>query len=108
MAEDDYDNGRDHVTTYVQSPGGMVEIASFNAKRNFLIDEHLLADMPERAEPGTKLGTMSLVGAGPGDPDLCRALFLAFSLPLPPSPPPRSHSVCFLRRHRSYASADLP
>ena len=73
MADEDYESGREHVTTYVQSPDGMIEVGSFNAKRNFLIDEHLLVDMPERAEPGVKLGSVSLVGAGPGDPDLCEA-----------------------------------
>jgi len=60
----------DGPTTFVQTPGGMVEVGSFNAKRNFMIDEHMLAGFPEHATPGALLGSISLVGAGPGDPDL--------------------------------------
>jgi len=48
----------------------MVEVGCINTKREFIVDAHLLGNLPEHLEPGTHLGEVTLVGAGPGDPDL--------------------------------------
>jgi uroporphyrin-III C-methyltransferase len=59
--------------THVSSPGGgLVEVGSLHAKRDFTVTEHLLSEIPDHMNftAGVPTGTMSLVGAGPGDPDL--------------------------------------
>jgi hypothetical protein len=48
----------------------LVEIGCINAKREFVVDQHMLGQLPERAENLATLGSITLVGAGPGDPDL--------------------------------------
>lgn len=62
----------DTPTTFVPTPGGLVEVGSFNAKRDFIVTEHLLSSLPDhlRSTTDRPTGTVSLVGAGPGDPDL--------------------------------------
>jgi len=45
-------------------------VGCINAKSDFIIDEHMLGKLPERVPPGQPLGSVTLVGAGPGDPDL--------------------------------------
>jgi siroheme synthase len=50
--------------------GELVEVGCINAKHDFIIGEHMLGRLPEHAPPGQPLGTVTLVGAGPGDPDL--------------------------------------
>ena len=62
-------------TTFVETLGcgsgkSLVEIGCTNAKREFVVDQHLLGLLPERAENRETLGSITLVGAGPGDPDL--------------------------------------
>jgi hypothetical protein len=62
-------------TTFVEtlsagSGKSLVEIGCTNAKREFVVDQHMLGLLPERAENRETLGTIKLVGAGPGDPDL--------------------------------------
>ena len=58
-------------TTFVPTENGMlVEVGCINAKHDFIIDEHMLGRLPEHAPRGQPLGTVTLVGAGPGDPDL--------------------------------------
>mmetsp|Transcript_19461 Transcript_19461/g.39447 ORF Transcript_19461/g.39447 Transcript_19461/m.39447 type:complete len:402 (-) Transcript_19461:76-1281(-) len=60
-------SGTTHVYTDENS---MVEVGCINTKREFIVDAHLLGNLPEHLEPGAKIGDVSLVGAGPGDPDL--------------------------------------
>ena len=58
-------------TTFVPTENGkLVEVGCINAKRDFIVGEHKLGVLPEHAPAGGKLGTVALVGAGPGDPDL--------------------------------------
>jgi uroporphyrin-III C-methyltransferase len=58
-------------TTFVATEyGELVEVGCINAKHDFIIGEHMLGRLPEHATPGQPLGTVTLVGAGPGDPDL--------------------------------------
>ena len=58
-------------TTFVPTDfGQMVEVGAINAKRDFIISEHMLGRLPEHAPAGEPLGNITLVGAGPGDPDL--------------------------------------
>lgn len=58
-------------TTHVYTDQNtMVEVGCINTKREFMIDAHLLGNLPEHLEPGAKIGKVTLVGAGPGDPDL--------------------------------------
>jgi len=54
----------------VPSPDGMVEVGTINTKREFIVDQHMLAGIPERLPADAKVGTITLVGAGPGDPEL--------------------------------------
>ena len=58
-------------TTWVPTENGkLVEVGCINTKRDFLVGEHLLGQLPEHAPAGLPLGHVTLVGAGPGDPDL--------------------------------------
>ena len=58
-------------TTFVATEyGELVEVGCINAKHDFIIGEHMLGRLPEHAPPGQPLGTVTLVGAGPGDPEL--------------------------------------
>jgi len=58
-------------TTFVPTENGrLVEVGCINAKHDFIIDEHMLGKLPEHAPVGQPLGNVTLVGAGPGDPDL--------------------------------------
>lgn len=58
-------------TTFVPTENGhLVEVGCINTKHDFIIDEHMLGKLPERAPVGKPLGNITLVGAGPGDPDL--------------------------------------
>ena len=58
-------------TTWVPTENGkLVEVGCINTKRDFLVGEHLLGKLPEHAPAGLPLGHVTLVGAGPGDPDL--------------------------------------
>jgi len=58
-------------TTFVPTENGrLVEVGCINAKHDFIIDQHMLGKLPEHAPVGQSLGNVTLVGAGPGDPDL--------------------------------------
>jgi len=48
----------------------LVEVGCDNAKKDFLVYEHMLGVISNHAASSGKLGSITLVGAGPGDPDL--------------------------------------
>jgi len=52
------------------SNSSLIEVGCINAKKDFFLHEEMLGITPDHVGGIGKLGSITLVGAGPGDPDL--------------------------------------